>query len=148
MAQLVTETLYDTDFNLWIAATAKQLKDRDFQAVDLENLIEEIEAMGRSQKRELKSRSVILIMHLLKWKYQPQKRTNSWLSTIAEQRRELMFLLEDSPSLKSLLEQGIEGYYRYAQKEATQETNLPLCTFPSECPFSTEEILDPEYFPG
>ena len=148
MDQLVTKTLYDTDFDLWLEATAKQLKDRNFQGVDLENLIEEIEAMGRSQKRELKSRTVVLIMHLLKWKYQSQKLSNSWLSTIGKQRRELMFLLEDSPSLKSLLGQEIEGYYRYAQTEAARETNISSDTFPSQCPFTTEEILDPEYFPA
>lgn len=66
MDQLVIKALYNTDFDLWLEATAKQLKDRNFQGVDLENLIEEIEAMGRSQKRELKSRTVVLIMHLLK----------------------------------------------------------------------------------
>lgn len=145
-AQLATKTLYDTDFNLWIEATAKQLEARDFEAVDLENLIEEIESMGRSQKRELKSRTVVLIMHLLKWKYQPNKRTNSWLLTIGEQRRELIFLLEDSPSLKPLFEKEIDGYYHYAQKETARETNLSSTTFPNQCPFTPAEILDSEYF--
>ena len=146
-AQLATTTLYDTDFHLWLEATIKQLKERNFEAVDLENLIEEIESMGRSEKRELKSRTVVLVMHLLKWKYQPNKRTRSWLSTIMEQRRELVFLLQDSPSLKPLFRQEINNYYSYAQKEAARETNLPLNTFPNQCPFIPEEILASEYFP-
>jgi hypothetical protein len=146
--QLATKTLYDADFNLWIKATVKHLKERDFDAVDLENLIEEIQSMGRSEKRELKSRAVVLLMHLLKWKYQTNKRTNSWLSTIGEQRRELGFLLEDSPSLKPLFKKKIDDYYRYARKEAARETNLPPNTFPNQCPFTLEEILDSEYFPG
>ncbi|MFM7372971.1 MAG: DUF29 domain-containing protein, partial [Sphaerospermopsis kisseleviana] len=86
---LASSNLYNEDFYLWIETTAKQLKNGNFAEIDLENLIEEIESMGRSEKRALKSNLLILLMHLLKYKYQPDKRSNSWLSTIFEPRRRL-----------------------------------------------------------
>ena len=95
--------LYEQDFYLWIETTAKQLKAGKFAEVDLDNLIEEIESMGRSEKRELKSRLIVLLMHLLKWQYQPEKRSESWRSTITEQRISIEALLEDSPSLQPLI---------------------------------------------
>ncbi|WP_107670378.1 DUF29 domain-containing protein [Cyanothece sp. BG0011] len=147
VTQINSSTLYDTDFNLWIEATVKQLKSGDFNEIDLDNLIEEIEAMGRSEKRELKSRLAILIMHLLKWKYQGIKRSNSWLNTIREQRLQLSLLLQDSPSLKPLLEQEFEQWYNYAKKEAAKETKLSLNTFPESCPFTIEMVLDSDFLP-
>lgn len=100
VTQINSPTLYNTDFNLWIEETVKQLKSGDFQEIDIDNLIEEIESMGKSEKRELKSRFAVLMMHFLTWKYQPTKRSNSWLTTIREQRLQLSLLLKDSPSLK------------------------------------------------
>ncbi len=141
------QTLYDTDFDLWIEETVKKLKAGSFNEVDLDNLIEEIESMGKSNKRELKSLLAVLLMHLLKWKYQPSKRSNSWLNTIREQRLQLSLLLEDSPSLKPLLEQQFEQWYQYARKEAVKETNLSLDTFPQSCPFTIETVLDSDFLP-
>ena len=97
-------TLYETDFNLWIEQTVNQLKNGEIQDLDLENLIEEIQSMGSNDKREIKSRLIVLIMHLLKYKYQPKKKTKSWISTITTQRDELELVLENSPSLKSFRE--------------------------------------------
>ena len=85
----MTTTLYETDFNLWIEQTVNQLKNGEIQDLDLENLIEEIQSMGSNDKREIKSRLIVLIMHLLKYKYQPKKKTKSWISTITTQRDEL-----------------------------------------------------------
>lgn len=147
VTQINSQTLYDTDFNLWIEETVKQLKSGNFREIDLDNLIEEIESMGKSEKRELKSRFAVLIMHLLKWKYQPSKRSNSWLNTIREQRLQLFLLLEDSPSLKALLKQEFKKWYHYAQKEAVKETKLSLDTFPESCPFSIEMVLDSDFLP-
>jgi hypothetical protein len=140
-------TLYDTDFNLWIEQTVNQLKQGDLQSLDLENLVEEIESMGRSDKREVKNRLIVLMTHLLKWRYQSPKRSNSWTATINEQRRQLELITSDSPSLKPFLMDNFHTCYQMARKDAVNETNLAPSTFPIDCPFLLEEILDSEFFP-
>ncbi|MDJ0601259.1 MAG: DUF29 domain-containing protein [Crocosphaera sp.] len=147
VTQINSSTLYDTDFNLWIEETVRQLKSGNFNEIDTDNLIEEVESMGKSEKRELKSRFAVLIMHLLKWKYQPSKQSHSWLTTIREQRLQLSLLLQDSPSLKPLLEQECEQWYHYAKKEAAKETKLSLDTFPHSSPFTIEMVLDSDFLP-
>lgn len=139
--------LYETDFNLWIEETAKTLKAGNFQALDLENLIEEIESMGRNNRREVRSRLIVLMFHLLKWKYQPEKQSNSWQYTIYEQRLQLRLIMEDSPSLKPFAQDILVKCYQEARKEAVKETKLPLSVFPPECPFTQEQILDHDYLP-
>ncbi|MCV3216605.1 DUF29 domain-containing protein [Plectonema radiosum NIES-515] len=139
--------LYDQDFYLWIETTAKQLKEGRFSEVDLENLIEEIECMGRSEKRALESNLVILLMHLLKYKYQPEKRTNSWLSTIFEHRRRLNKNLQDSPSLKKYFVEIFMECYQDARQLAALETGLTLDTFPVESFFTGDECLNQEFLP-
>ena len=143
----MTTTLYETDFNLWIEQTVNQLKNGQVQALDLENLIEEIQSMGSNDKREIKSRLIVLIMHLLKYKYQPKKKTTSWTATITTQRDELELVLEKSPSLKPFLKVNIFECYQKARRNAARETKLPLTTFPLECPFTPEQIVDSDYFP-
>ena len=142
-----TQILYEQDFNLWLDETARQLREKNFDAIDLENLIEEIESMGKRDKRELISRLIVLIFHLLKWKYQPSHRSSSWESTIDEQRNAIALVLEDSPSLKSFVELEINNRYPTARKRAAKETGLPIDTFPIICPFITAEILDPDFYP-
>jgi hypothetical protein len=142
-----TQTLYETDFNLWIEQTVNQLKTGDLTNLDLENLIEEIDSMGRSQKQELGNRLDVLIMHLLKWQYQPDKRSNSWLSTINEQRRAIRRLLKNSPSLKPYLRDNLQDCYQEARLDAATETGLSLDIFPLDCPFSQEEILTTGFMP-
>ncbi|MFN5514979.1 MAG: DUF29 domain-containing protein [Cyanobacteriota bacterium] len=144
----MSPTLYDADFNQWLEETANSLKSRNFQALDLENLIEEIESMGRSDKREIKTRLIVLLMHLLKQKYQSQKQTTSWIVTINEQRRQIKAVLKDSPSLKPYLQKELRDCYEDARKDAAKETGLPVATFPLECPFTQAQILDPDYFPN
>ncbi|AFZ58198.1 DUF29 domain-containing protein [Anabaena cylindrica FACHB-243] len=134
--------LYDQDFYLWIDTTAKQLKAGKFAEIDLENLIEEIESMGRSEKRELKSRLIVLLMHLLKWQYQPEKRSESWRSTITEQRICIETLLEDSPSLQPLLAEIFTDCYEKARLKASNETGIKLNLFPNKSPFTLEESLN------
>lgn len=104
--------LYEQDFYLWTQTIAHQLKENNFNEIDIPNLIEEIESMGRSEKRELKNRLIVLLMHLLKWQYQPEKRSESWRSTISEQRICIETLLEDSPSLQPLLAEVFEDCYQ------------------------------------
>lgn len=144
----MTQTLYDTDFNLWIEQTITALKSGDIQTLDLDNLIEEIEAMTRSDKREIFNRLKVLIMHLLKCQYQPQKKTNSWIKTINEQRDQIELVLADSPSLRPYLTLKLEEIYKKAKRDAVTETKLTPETFPTDCPFTEEQILDSEYFPS
>ncbi|MGK7925040.1 MAG: DUF29 domain-containing protein [Spirulina sp.] len=148
LSELSTSILYDRDFQLWLQATVQQLKAGEWNAIDRQNLIEELESMGRSEKRELKSRLIVLLSHLLKWKYQEEKRSKSWLSTIREQRRQIDFLLSDSPSLKPLYLQILTECYNYARKDAAEETGLAIALFPNESPFTSEEILNPDFFPS
>ena len=135
------KSLYDRDFYLWIQATAQQLKEGKFNEIDIPNLIEEIESMGRSEKRELKSRLIVLLMQLLKWQYQPEKRSESWRSTISEQRICIEGLLEDSPSLQPLISEVFDDCYQKARLKASEETGIKLNFFPKESPFTLEETL-------
>jgi hypothetical protein len=144
---MTTQTLYEKDFNLWIEQTINDLKNGDLTNLDRENLIEEIQSMGNSDKRETFSRLKVLIMHLLKWKYQPEKRTSSWLNTIDEQREQLELILKNSPSLKPYFQKILSDCYQKAIRAAVNETNLPRKIFPMECPFTQEQILNENYFP-
>ena len=144
----MTQTLYDTDFNLWIEQTITALKSGDLQTLDLDNLIEEIEAMTRSDKREIFNHLKVLIMHLLKCQYQPQKKTSSWIKTINEQRDQIELVLADSPSLRAYLTSKLEEIYKKAKRDAVTETKLTPEAFPTDCPFTEEQILDSEYFPN
>jgi hypothetical protein len=139
--------LYETDFNLWIEQTINNLKNGNLEALDLDHLIEEISDMGRNNRREVFSRLKVLLMHLLKWKYQPENRTNSWTNTIDEQREQLELILKDSPSLQPYLGDIFSECYEKAVRSAVNETNLPKQTFPVDCPFTQEQVLDGDYFP-
>ncbi|MEA5619501.1 DUF29 domain-containing protein [Cronbergia sp. UHCC 0137] len=140
--------LHETDYQQWIETTLQHLRNQDFNQLDLEHLIEEIEAMGKSDKRELQNRLIILLIHLLKWKYQPENQSNSWLSTIDEQRRQILFIFEDSPSLeKKYLDMVFNKCYQMARKSASKETKLPISVFPDSCPFSQPEIFDLDSYP-
>ncbi|MEH1989459.1 DUF29 domain-containing protein [Nostoc sp.] len=139
------KNLYEQDFYLWIQTIAQQLKEHNFNEIDIPNLIEEIESMGRSEKRELKNRLIVLLMHLLKWQYQLEKRSESWRSTISEQRICIETLLEDSPSLQPLLTEIFEDCYQKARLKASEETGIKLNFFPQESPFILEETLKNTY---
>ncbi len=142
--------MYEQDFYLWLKETANLLKEKRFEELDLTHLVEEIESMGRSEKRELKSRLKQILIHLLKWQYQPQMRPyygNSWISTIVTQRRDLLLLLQDSPSLRGLLDEYWQESYQIARKDASKETGLSEEVFPFNCPFELSEVLNPDYLP-
>jgi hypothetical protein len=141
-------TAYQQDFYRWTQEQAGLLKSGQLAELDIQNLVEEIESMGRGERHELISRLRVLVMHLLKWQYQPAKRSPSWLATIAEQRASLETLMEDSPSLKAGLPETLEKGYSKARKSAALETGIPLAELPEVCPFSLEEILDDDYYPG
>ncbi len=141
------KNLYETDFNLWLEETARLLKENNFEQLDIENLIEEIEAMGRSEKREFCSHLEILLLHLLKWKYQQNKRSGSWKRSILEHRNRILEELQDSPSYKPYYEQIFDKCYKNARKYAEAEIGLSIKTFPEICPFSKIEVLTIDYLP-
>jgi hypothetical protein len=147
LTALTNSHLYDQDFYLWTEITAKQLKEGRLSEVDLENLIEEIESMGRSEKHALQSNLVVLLMYLLKYKYQSEERSNSWKGTIREHRRRLREAFLDSPSLKPYFQEVIAKCYQDARKQASDETGLSLDVFPVDSPFTSDECLDEEFLP-
>ena len=140
--------LYDADFYAWTQEQALLLRNQQWSQVDLLNLIEEIESLGKQQRQELRNRLSILIGHLLKWQYQPYHRTRSWLVTLQVQRLDTLELLEDNPSLKSDILEVLNKAYLKAVKLAVKETNLSPQTFPKICPYSLPEILDDNFYPG
>ncbi len=139
---------YDTDFFAWTQEQARLLREGRFSEIDIENVAEELETLGRSEKREIESRLQVLLAHLLEWRHQSAKRSNSWRSTIVEQRSRLMRDLKDSPSLRRYPREILVEEYVVARLTASGETKLPLEAFPAECPFTIEEILDPDFLPG
>lgn len=142
----MTIATYETDFYLWTQQQADLLRQGALAALDVENLIEEIESMGASDRRSLSSFLELVIMHLLKWQYQPERRGASWQTSISKGRNAIERTLEYSPSLKRQLSKMIVAEYRRARKEASLETGLPLNTFPEQCPFTVEQITG-EYWP-
>jgi hypothetical protein len=139
------ETLYNQDYYQWLIQTAQLLKEKEFTQLDLENLIEEIESLGKNEKRAIESNLIVVILHLLNWRYQPEKRSNSWKSSIREHRRRIQRLFSDSPSLKNHLPEILATCYLAAKKQASDETGLSILAFPEECPFSIAECLDEDF---
>jgi Domain of unknown function DUF29 len=139
--------LYEADFYAWTQEQARLLRERRFDDLDLENLIDEVESVGRSDKRQIESRLETLMAHLLKWKFQPGGRGKSWIRTIFEQRRRLIGLVKDSPSLREFLRQEVLNGYTAARLLAAEETGIAFGLFPEECPFTQDQVLDLEFFP-
>ncbi|WP_460193924.1 DUF29 domain-containing protein [Thermosynechococcus sp. FA-CM-4201] len=135
-------TLYETDFYAWTQQQAAYLRQGKLELLDLENLSEEIESLGRQEKRELRSRLEVLLAHLLKWYYQPEQRSKSWIYTIREQRRRIERHLKENPSLKPYLPEAISVSYETALDIVGQETPLEPETLPQTCPFSEAQIFE------
>jgi hypothetical protein len=144
----LTSSLYEQDYYLWLENTVKLLQEGKLHELDRENLIEEIHDMGKRERRSIYSNLKILLMHLLKYCYQPEKRSNSWRFTIEEHRQRIREALEDSPSLKSYLDDGFDKAYQDARKLAAQETGLDINLFPLNCPFSQEDVLNSDRLLG
>jgi predicted DNA-binding ribbon-helix-helix protein len=142
----MSNNLYEQDYYLWIEDVLKNIQERKWNEMDWDNLWEEIDDMGKSQKQRLTSNLRVLLMHLLKWEFQAEKRTNSWKYTIIEHRRRILEQLEDSPSLKNYLNLNFATTYQKARKDASLETNLSLNTFPPQYPYAVEQILDEDWF--
>ncbi len=140
-------SLYETDLYAWTTRNAALIRAGRLSEVDLMNVAEELESMGRSERRALSSRLAVLLMHLLKWRHQPERRGNSWRATIKEQRRQVQKLLTESPSLRPELASILLDAYEGAVLAAVAETDLDESTFPEVCPFTVEQALAPDYWP-
>ena len=150
------ETLYQTDYAAWAKRHVELLRSGRYAEMDIEHLLEELSDMSKSERRELESRLLILIAHLLKWEYQYQIlserwrefRGDSWRTTITEQRKQLAVLLRQSPGLKSILAETILAAYPDAVDLASKESHLPVETFPKDCPYTAEQLLWDDFYPG
>jgi hypothetical protein len=141
-------TPYEADYAQWCAEQGALLREGRFSDLDRENLAEEIESLGRSDKREIENRLKVLLVHLLKSQFQPGKAKTGWKSTIIEQRRRLLKLIQESPSLRSYPASVLAEEYSYARSEAEEETGLDADAFPETCPYSIDQILDLRFYPA
>lgn len=138
---------YDKDFYAWAMSNAELIRQHKFSELDIDHIAEELESMGKSEKRELASRLAVLIAHLLKWKFQINRRSVNWKLTIKEQRIGILRLLRQSPSLKCELDSTLGDAYEEAVIIAARQTGLEEDLFPQNCPFNFEEYLDHSFFP-
>jgi hypothetical protein len=141
--------LYEQDFFQWTQTTAALIRQGKWPEVDAASVAEELESLGKRDRRELASRLQVLVMHLLKWHYQPKRRVQgrSWRSTIRTQRLELRLLLRDSPSLRPQVPAFLRDIYPAARTDACDETELPETVFPQKCPWTAEQVLDDDFWP-
>lgn len=139
---------YQQDFYTWTLEQTSLLKQKRFDELDLEHIIEEIEDMGKSEKRALESYIENLLMHLLKWKYQPYYiGRRSWELTIIEQRKRLKWHIKENPGLKSKLAEAIERSYEFAKSGAEKETGIPISSYPETCPWTYQQFIDSDFWP-
>ncbi len=137
----------DKDFYAWSLEQAALLRERRVAEADLDLIAEEIESMGKTEKRELVSRLTVLLLHLLKWRFQPKGRGKSPRLSIANARDETADLFADNPSLKSMLDEVTAQAYRYARRKAAIETDLSEERFPGQCPWTFAEAIDESFLP-
>ena len=142
-----TTKLYERDFYAWTLKNAELLRQGRLGEIDLEHLAEELDSMGRSEKRELINRLAVLLAHLLKWRIQANRRGRSWQLTLKEQRRQTTRVLRDNPSLKPLLAEIVVEAYEDAILRAAQETGMEESAFPAGCPFTIDQILEEDFLP-
>ena len=139
--------LHDSDFYAWSLEQAALLRAGRVQEADLAAIAEEIESMGKTEKRELVSRLTVLLLHLLKWERRPAGRGNSWRLSIANARDEIADLLDDNPSLKTVLDEVTASACRYARRKAAIETDMAEEVFPAQCPWSFAQARDAGFWP-
>jgi hypothetical protein len=138
---------YERDFYTWAMQQAALLRERRLDELDVENVAEEIESLGRSEASELRSCLRIILGHLLKWQYQPTRRSKSWRNTIGRERDNYELILEENPGLKSRQLELFARAYRVARKDAARETSLALERFPPACPYTLDQALDEAFWP-
>ncbi len=148
--RVAAESSYERDFYAWSFAQARALRTRRPETLDWENLAEEIESLGRSDRRQVRNRLKVILVHLLKWQYQVERRSISWQTTINSQRDRLELVLADSPSLRRLVSAFLAEVYTRARRDAASEMRLiPAAArkLPETSPFTVEQVLDADYLP-
>jgi len=140
--------LYDTDYGLWLASQIDSLKSHQWDDLDIDNLIEELEGLDQSNKRELDSYLVLILTNLLKWEFQPLSRSGNWKGSICFGRKRIARLFRDQPSLQPYVLEILQEAHTDALEIALLETGLPADVFPTECPYSADQILDLNFLPG
>ena len=141
------QSLYERDFYLWIEEQVRLLREGRVDELDVANLLEEIESMGRSDKKAIKSNLVVVLTHLLKYQFQPDQRSNSWRGSIVEHRRRLRDDFKDSPSLRGYATEVFAEAYDDAREQASVESGLPLRALPKTSPYTLEQTLNPKFLP-
>jgi hypothetical protein len=136
------KSLYDQDFYTWAEEQAEALAHRRVELLDWEHLAQELVFMGISEKNEIKSGLVVLLTHLLKWQYQPNRRSINWFTSVANQRDDLQDLLSENPGLQRFVPDLMTKAYRNAQRQAAAETGLGIKTFPEDFPYEVDQVLD------
>jgi Domain of unknown function DUF29 len=143
-----SKNLYECDFYAWTQQQVNVLINQEWSQLDIVNLVEEISSLGRRERQELRNRLGILLGHLLKWEYQPDKRSRSWLVTIRIQRRDILKLVNDNPSLHSYVAEAITEAYQNGRDLAAAETNLPFAIFPEQCLYLWKDVMNENFYPG
>ncbi len=147
---MMSETVdadYDVDYYAWLTANAGLLRAGRLSDIDAAQVAEELDDMGKSERRAIESWLKVLILHLMKWRLQPMRRGVSWQQSIDNARDEIDRRLQDSPSLRPRLDEMIEARYPAVRRMAMREIGLPLDTFPESCPFGIDDLLDQEFWP-
>jgi hypothetical protein len=138
---------YEMDYYAWSADQAARLRRSKPADIDWENVAEEVESLGRSDKRAIGSDLKIVLEHLIKWRFQPDKRTSSWSDSIEEHRDRILRIIEDSPSLADAPREMLAREYQRARRKALRDTKLPPASVPTLCPFTIDQVLDPDFLP-
>ncbi len=143
----MSTTLYETDFFAWTQRQAEHLRLEEFEKIDWNNLLKEVEDMGRSTQRELSNRLIVLLSHLLKWHFQPENRGTSWRATVNVQRKDIARLLRKNPSLNAQVGEFIAEVYESAVQIAWGQTGVDYIIFPVACPYTVDQVLDESFWP-
>lgn len=141
------KTSYETDVVAWAHEQAKLLRTGQLSALDIEHIAEEIESMSASERRELRNRLKVLLQHLLKWEFQPERRSSGWLATMLEQRESIEEVLKESPSLKATMPENLMLAYPSAVRLTSKETSLSARLFPKECPYTLADVMTDDWLP-
>jgi Domain of unknown function DUF29 len=136
---------YQGDFYSWLLEQARHVREGRWDAVDRENVAEEIESLGREQFNKLESALRVLLLHILKWDHQPARRSRSWALSIRQQRLEVDDVLADNPGLRPRIAEALARAYRKARLQAIKETNLKESRFPEACPYSFDDVVSREF---
>jgi Domain of unknown function DUF29 len=143
----MTKGAYDTDFHAWTQAQAAALRAKDWPALDVDHLAEEIDSLGIADEHAITRQLQRLLLHLLKWRYQSTHRTPSWRRSVRQARDAIADRIERSPSLRDYPERRVPLAYRRARRDAADETGLPRATFPEVCPWALDQVLDEDFWP-